>query len=198
MALVRKRFRSVLEVLEKPKRQRVGVCWEAEKLSEVSSNRSFTISEQTLLNEIAGSLAKSWGYRAGENGNHVRMELHLHEKAELYHVTNLTDGIFRNLQQYADQGLKLPRKCDLEDKFRAALQTPFELPPESYNSGLLPFFKNEKNTDDLVRLASQPLEGGNRSRSFVMIILLCRAFLCLFSGNILTTREHLQSFQKFL
>lgn len=179
-------------------REQAAVCWSPEKVAKVSSEREFTVAERKTLDAIAGSLSDGWGYRAGPQGEHVRVEQALHER--LYHVTNLTDGLFRNLEQYAFRNNRRPRESDLDDKFRAALQTPFDAETKEYNEVMLPFFEDEKLTDQMMVLASSPIRVtvGVRSRSFLMLILLARALVCLFLGDVATSKAHLASFERFL
>jgi hypothetical protein len=137
--------------------------------------------EELSLLRSMGHLATTWGYRAGANGNHVRFEKRTHIDGIWRAVQDITDIVFRNIQQVAFQGQTFIRNTDILPKLKWAAELPVEFIPPTFPHFLTEFFQthNGKTKTAMVDLGSQNVSLRKNSRGFYAIVKVAEALVIM-------------------
>lgn len=154
-----------------------------------------TPEEAQLLSRVR-NLARKWGYRAGPQGNHTGFEYKLHtgKTKEIYTLTQLTDPLFRTLQQGTAYS------SDLRGKF--FFPTWFQDDPLGRGHVALQLLANFLQADKSVakhlgELANASLTG--ESTWWFAVLVTSAKILCLLSEGQIPKAKHLtDQFRKCL
>jgi hypothetical protein len=138
-------------------------------------------------------LYKTWGYRAGEDQDHILFEDKSHRSSALLGLQDYTDIIFRNIQQVCVLGGVYLHETDTTDKLDRAMNfvVHFEFQQE-VRSFLVAYFKNKRNLKGVLHLASIRPDS-RRSKGFLCMIVAARAILCLYRGDFKKAHEHVKT-----
>ena len=129
-----------------------------------------------------GKLAKVWGYRQGTNGAHARFESTMRELG-LRAAEELTDIIFRNIQQVSEQGQTDLRAGDTTSK----LMTVTVLSPENFGpnfQALIRTFLEQPRMRDMMTGLARSRLSARSTWGFKVIVYAARAFLLMARGRV--------------
>lgn len=166
--------------------------------------------ERKIINPLyKHNVPGSWGYRAGEKGEHSNYEAELHGKeSALYPITQQTDALFRLLQQGN------AARSDITGKFKNINLEYFdETEQKEFVSRLKNFFarfltdNNLYNVTDICRLAEYDLDATSSSSAsasttkhhswfFGALVNAAKAVIFLSEGDIDNANLVSENFQK--
>lgn len=149
---------------------------------------SFDLSEREVrILRSHARLARVWGYRAGTNGNHTAFENRTHVE-ELRALQELTDIVFRNIQQVSRWGQTEIYSSDVRPKLYNLVHAPVEIYD---NPGMVQLLRDYMEVPEIraeFEELSRTLDNVGRSLSnyslgFIAVVKAAKAIVHMSNGH---------------